>query len=251
MPQSVSGCRPVCINFSNIPYDTLSHWKWDFGDGDVSTNQTTNHCYNKSGNYTISFSYTTTLGCIETVGSNNIVTLFPSPLAAFNASVFQTDIFNTEINFFNGSTGYNTSQWFFGDTTRSNLQNPSHNYAAIGTYPVMLLVQNQHGCTDTVIHEIIIKDVFTFYAPSVFTPNGDGLNEEFLPMGTGWDNTSFKMQVFDRWGNLILSTTNPAQGWDGKVKGELAHEDTYVWKVDLKDVFNTFHSYSGITSLIK
>ncbi|HTA60975.1 MAG TPA: PKD domain-containing protein, partial [Bacteroidia bacterium] len=251
LPNSISGCKPVCIYFNNIPYNNLTVWKWDFGDGSTSGVQKPFHCYNNQGNYNISFSYTTASGCIKTVSSNNIVTVYPSPSAAFSASTFDTDIFDDDIYFYNESSGYTNIQWSFGDLTGSNLTNPSHLYTSLGNYLVTLIVQNQNGCSDTSIREVIVHDVFTFYAPNTFSPNEDIYNEKFLPIGTGWDNSSFKMLVFDRWGNQVLSTTNPNQGWDGKMKGNDAPEDVYVWKVELKDIFNKGHSYSGTITLIR
>ncbi|HXU26227.1 MAG TPA: PKD domain-containing protein, partial [Bacteroidia bacterium] len=251
LPPNVSGCSPVCINLASIPYNILFAWQWDFGDGNQMASQKNIYCYNKSGSYNVSLTYTTNLGCVKTVTSNNLVTVFPFPNAAFAASVFETDVFNTNISFYNESSGYTSSQWYFGELTTSNLQNPSHNFTSAGNYPVKLVVKNQEGCIDTVIHDIIIKDIFTFYSPNAFTPNGDGVDEVFLPLGTGWNNSSFKMLIFDRWGSLITSTNNPNQGWDGKVKEQAAQEDIYIWKVELKDVFNKSHSYSGTTSLIK
>ncbi len=251
LPQNLSGCSPVCISLANIPYSTLSSWQWNFGNGDISTAPKTDYCYSKTGNYNLSLTYTTSLGCVRTVTSDSIVQVFPFPVAAFSASTFQTDILNAEIYFINESSGYINSQWFFGDLSVSNLQNPSHNYTSTGNYHVILVVQNQEGCLDTVIHNVLINDVFAFYAPNAFTPNGDGLDDVFLPVGTGWDNSSFKMLIFDRWGNLILSTTNPNQGWDGRVKEQPAQEDVYVWRVELNDVFKKSHSYSGTISLIR
>ncbi len=251
LPSSVSGCKPVCVYFNNIPYDTLSTWKWNFGDGSSSSVQQPFHCFTNQGSYNVSFTYTTTLGCVKTVSSSSMVTVFPSPTAAFSASTFDTDVFNMEINFYNESSNYIISQWYFGDSNGSNLTNPSYLYLGEGSYPVTLIVHDQKGCTDTVIREVLIHDVFTFYAPAAFTPNGDIYNEKFLPIGTGWDNSSFKMLIYDRWGHQILSITNPNQGWDGKINGQEVQEDVYVWKVELKDIFHKSHSYSGTISVVK
>ena len=251
LPPIVSGCRPVCINLNNIPYNSLSNWQWNFGDNSHSVSAEPFHCYTNSGSYNISFTYTTTLGCVKTVTSNSIVTVFPFPHADFSASTFETDIFNTNIHFYNQSTGYITSQWNFGDFSNATIQNPSHLYQSINNYYVTLIVENNSGCADTIVHELIIHDIFTFYAPNTFSPNYDQTNDVFLPTGTGWDNSTFKFWVFDRWGNLILATTDPYKGWDGMQKGQIAQEDSYVWKVELKDVLEKSHIYSGIISLIK
>jgi gliding motility-associated-like protein len=251
LPTSVSGCEPVCITLNNIPYNTLSVWQWNYGNGMVSSAQDSFYCYTRSGAYNISFSYTTTTGCVKTVISNSIVTVFPQPVAAFSASAFETDILNTHIYFYNESTNYINLNWSFGDLTTSTSKNPSHNYSSIGEYPVTLIANNQYGCIDTIVHEISITDVFTFYVPNSFTPNQDQLNEVFLPTGSGWDAGSFRMDIFDRWGNHVLSTNDALLGWDGRIKGVVAAEDIYVWKVTMKDIFNKPHSYSGAVSLIK
>lgn len=251
LPNAVSGCRPVCIDLSSTPYSTLNSWKWNFGDSNSSTVAEETYCYNKSGNYNISLTYTTNLGCAKAVNSGSIVTVFSSPDAAFTASSFTTDIFDMNINFYNETSGYSSLQWDFGDGIFSSEQDPSHLYSSTGNYYVVLIAESNKGCRDTVIHEIIINDVFTFYAPNTFSPDDDELNDVFLPTGTGWDNNSFKMQVFDRWGNLVLATANPYQGWDGKIKGRIAQQDTYVWKAELKDVFGKQHAYNGVINLIK
>ncbi|MGZ3864205.1 MAG: PKD domain-containing protein [Bacteroidia bacterium] len=251
LPLSASGCAPVCINLLNIPYNSLSVWQWNFGDGATSSAKDSLYCYTKSGTYDLSFTYTTTTGCFKTVTSASVVTVFPMPVADFSASAFETDIFNSNINFYNTSINYNSSHWTFGDLASSSQQSPSHNYPAIGEYPVTLIVKNQYGCIDTVIKEIKITDIYTFYAPDAFSPNDDQLNDVFKPTGTGWDESYFKMYIYDRWGNLVLHTNDPYKGWDGKMKGATAQEDTYVWKVTLKDIFGKLHSYSGVISLIK
>jgi gliding motility-associated-like protein len=251
LPSGVSGCKPVCINLTDLSYNNLTHWQWNLGDGTVLLDQKPTYCYTNSGSYSISLSYTTDLGCIKTVSSNSLITVLPFPTAAFSASAFQTDVFNMNISFYNESSAYTSVHWNFGDATVSVLSSPSHLYASTGTYSVMLITENKEGCTDTAIHEVQIKDAFTFYAPDAFTPNGDNYNEVFLPVGSGWQEADFKMSVYDRWGNLVLATANPNQGWDGCIKGQPAQEDIYVWKVELQDVFHNNHAYSGIVAILK
>lgn len=75
----------------------------------------------------------------------------------------------------------------------------------------------------------------TMYVPNTFTPNGDGKNDVFCPVGTGI--TEFKMQIFDRWGMLLfesssLVTNNTTSGcWDGTFRGNKVQEDTYVVRI--------------------
>nr|MBP6411496.1 gliding motility-associated C-terminal domain-containing protein [Pseudarcicella sp.] len=77
--------------------------------------------------------------------------------------------------------------------------------------------------------------------PSVFTPNGDGINDVFTLNGVYIKKV--KMSIFDRWGNIIYKTetdnfdpTDPSFGWSGYMpNGELAKEDTYAYKMDIED----------------
>jgi gliding motility-associated-like protein len=68
------------------------------------------------------------------------------------------------------------------------------------------------------------------YVPNSFTPNRNGLNDKFYAYGDGI--TSFRMRIFNRWGQLIFETTDMSEGWDGKYKGETVLEDTYVYVMD-------------------
>ena len=68
--------------------------------------------------------------------------------------------------------------------------------------------------------------------PDAFTPNGDGLNDTFRPVGTGIEK--FSMQIFDRWGTMVFETSSPGTGWDGTFKGSLCPEETYVFKAAYK-----------------
>ncbi len=64
--------------------------------------------------------------------------------------------------------------------------------------------------------------------PNAFTPNGDGPNDTYHPVGTGIEN--FSMQIFNRWGVMVFETFSPEPGWDGNYKGSPCTEETYVFK---------------------
>ncbi|MFK7972312.1 MAG: PKD domain-containing protein, partial [Bacteroidia bacterium] len=68
-----------------------------------------------------------------------------------------------------------------------------------------------------------------FYAPTAFSPNGDGHNETFIVPASSVG--SYHLQLFNRWGNLIFETRNPEAAWDGTYKGQPVPEGVYVWTV--------------------
>jgi len=250
-PVPASGCAPLCVTFANPP--GVVNWVWNFGDGASSGQSNPTHCYTTAGSFNIGLSYTTTIGCASTVTYSNIVNIFPVPQALFTASPNPTDILNPQVIFYNQSINSNNWQWTFGDGSSSIAQTPNHTYTAPGTYPVILIVKSQQGCLDTIMENIIVYDLYTFYAPNAFTPNDDNTNPKFLPIGEGWNNSTYNLWVFDRWGNMIFKTQDPNKGWDGRIKekGDIVQEDIFVWKVQLDDIFGKHHQYEGTISVVK
>ncbi len=255
-----SGCAPLCplfagvstnVNGNNI--DPLS-WVWNFGDGTTATGINAAHCYNTPGTYHPYLAGVTTQGCADSSVNNSTVYVYPDPVAGFTASSFTTSIYDNTIDFINLSSGtISAYDWNFANLGSSTAMNPSFTFDPEGTYPVTLTVTNSMGCTNSVTLTVTIVPEFTFYIPNAFTPGGDGRNEIFLPLGTGWSEENYDFWIYDRWGNKIFHTRDITTGWDGRANGgkEIAQIDSYVWKVKLYDVFGKFHEYQGVFSLIK
>lgn len=252
LPAATSGCAPQCVNFS-VPGDpSVVGWTWSFGDGASAAGESASHCYTSEGIYDVTLTYTTSAGCVNAVSGAGLVNIYAQPDAAFSASAYQVSVYEPEIQFYDQSTGQVTAwSWQFGDGSVSSVTHPSHVYADAGTYLVGLTVSNQYGCSDSAYVQIEILEDFTFYAPNAFTPDGDGKNEMFLPLGVGWDNDSYTLYIFDRWGNQVFTSSDPASGWDGTRFGENVQQDTYVWKVELKDIYGRDRPYKGVVSLIR
>jgi gliding motility-associated-like protein len=254
-PNPASGCAPVCVTFaaaaSNVTGNNIVSYTWNFGDGSGANGLNASHCYTTSGNFNVYLLGITQMGCRDSILKNSLIDVFPQPVANFNASSFITDIYDPTVYFTDLSTGGVTNwNWSFQPGT-SAAQNPSHTFLSEGTYPVTLIVKNANGCSDTITRDVIIKPVFTFYAPNAFSPNFDGSNDNFLPTGDAWDLATFNLWVFDRWGNQIYHSGDVSKGWDGSRRGEIVQEDVYVWKVELYDTFGAPHEYNGHVSLIK
>ena len=71
-----------------------------------------------------------------------------------------------------------------------------------------------------------------FYIPNAFSPNNDGINDEFKAFpGRDFKINSFEFKVFDRWGDLMFGTTDATDGWNGIHKGQQKQPAVYVWYV--------------------
>lgn len=75
------------------------------------------------------------------------------------------------------------------------------------------------------------------FFPSAFTPNNDGKNDGFGPLGSLGALADYKLNVYTRWGEVVFSSINPFEKWNGKVKGIDTDSNVFVW-------FATF-SFSG------
>ncbi|GAB4027708.1 hypothetical protein GCM10028773_59760 [Spirosoma koreense] len=76
------------------------------------------------------------------------------------------------------------------------------------------------------------EDRFTI--PDAFTPNGDHVNDSFLPKGLFADH--FIMNIYSRWGEVVFSTTDKTTGWDGMVNGLPANQGQYMYRVEVEDI---------------
>jgi gliding motility-associated-like protein len=88
------------------------------------------------------------------------------------------------------------------------------------------------------------------YVPSAFTPNGDGLNELFYPFPVGIRSINY-FKVFNRWGQLLFSTTTLNKGWDGKLQGVEQPTGVYVFMAQGVDKNGKLLTHQGTVALIR
>lgn len=248
-----SGCPTLCVNFRELmPNPAVTSWHWDFGDGSTSVFPTANHCYPNSGNYNVNLTLSNTQGCSKTLSKLNFIYVSPKPTANFEPSKYEAEVGDAEISFTDMSTLATNWVWSFGDGIHTFTTNPVHTFDKEGTYLVTLNVLSKDNCRDSITKKITVRTDFTFYAPNSFSPNGDFINDEFIPLGTNWDTEHYELRIFNRWGNEVFKTTDTQKGWDGKLKtGEFAESNVYVWKVQMKDIFREKHQYIGHVTLMK
>jgi gliding motility-associated-like protein len=141
--------------------------------------------------------------------------------------------------------------WDFGDGGTAISKDVTHNYTEIGVYDVSLLVVSASGCRDSILleDEVSIIGEGDIKFPNAFTPNGDGLNDSFKPVSKGV--IKYEMYVYNRWGELIFTTKDLNAGWSGKINGDLAKPDVYVWKAEGKFTNGRSFELAGDITLIR
>ncbi|MFM1876733.1 MAG: hypothetical protein RL266_2470 [Bacteroidota bacterium] len=172
-----------------------------------------------------------------------VVGSIPSPTAAFDSRSKPEEFVDPSVQFINQSSGAVSYEWHLGDGNVSYEEDPRHVYDTAGVFLVMLVAYNDpnYGCTDTTFGYVQVDPFFTFYVPNAFTPDEDGKNDTWGPMGDNFEYESYNVQVYDRWGGLVWQTDNPYTWWDGTDQNTLKEvkQGMYVYQFLLKE-FNTF-----------
>lgn len=158
----------------------------------------------------------------------------PPPVAAFEvrepAGTGPVLLSEAEFAFQNQSVGALVWEWDFGDGTgRVGDQHPAYRYTEPGVYTVQLIVVHQYpDCPDTALQVVEVIPDGAMYQANAFTPNGDGINDSWFPLGEGL--TRMELRIFDRWGREIVASSDPAYAWDGRLaNGASAPEGVYTF----------------------
>jgi len=112
-------------------------------------------------------------------------------------------------------------------------------------------VTDAAGCVDSATLLVkIFKVNPQIFVPSAFTPNGDGLNDKLRPIAVGIEKIEF-FRIYNRWGQLVFSTTTNMDGWDGTIGGKEQSTNTFVWMVKAIDYLGNPIVQKGTTTLIR
>ena len=254
----MSGGGDICNNGSQATIDiTTSDSTFvniTYTDGFLPTNLSGNGPFeiitNQAGVYMIT-DVVDIYGCNGTYSGNANITVNPLPLAEFSFYPQPTDLDNPHINFTNASFGHTSAYWNFGDGSILNdtISKFLHTYQDTGNYKVMLAVNNEFGCTDSIAYTIIIDPTFIIYIPDAFTPNGDEINDVFGPSVYGI--SKFEMKIYNRWGQLIYHTLETTKPWDGTINNNSAQAGAYTYSIVATDLKDKPHKYVGAFTLFR
>lgn len=104
-----------------------------------------------------------------------------------------------------------------------------------GLRPIWVMETNEIGCySDTIRAFVYIKESDTLYLPNAFTPDGDGLNDVFIPVVSDKNISSYLFRIYNRWGMLVFESNQIKQGWDGNYLGNPCETGIYIWHLQVK-----------------
>ncbi len=154
------------------------------------------------------------------------------------------------------STSLNSNEsvvWKVNGAQAFDQANFTYDFKRAMNAQVEAIVTNNNGCANNEMRVISIQEDFDILSYDAFTPNGDGINDEFIPKAIEANNLRFEMQIKSLSGNLIYSTTDYSKPWNGRMNNdnEMMPVGTYIWIVNLYDDEGIVHPYNGQIKIIK
>ena len=233
------------VNESNIFPDAGGvQYRWNFGDGNFSTEENPIHSYPSGGTFNVTLEVITSAACL-----NKSVTI-PINLDHLDiqAPPDMTVEANVPVQLFVTGGG---SQFAWSPKTGlsdSTLSNPVALPPKSMWYKVT--VENDAGCVDSDSVYIKVNPKPGIYVPTGFTPNNDGKNDLFRPTITK-EFDLHEFSIYNRWGQKLFSTSIKDAGWDGRWKGVIQETGAYVWVLRAIDLRNgEKHDMKGTFVLI-
>jgi len=245
---STVACIDEVVLFNDASFissGSVTGWLYDFGSA-TSTDQNSSHTFTASGTQNVTLTATSDLGCTD--DTTVAINIFPSPVADFsftpNPAMVLEDVYFTDQSNGNQLSGW---LWEFGDNAGDNVQNPIHAYPDGGEFSILLVVTDINGCQDSTSK--IISIALPPVLPTGFSPNGDGENDIFIIRGGPFEEVDFK--VYNKWGELIFSTTDPNEGWNGMYNDTLSPIGVYTWTFAVQMANGSIIKESGDVTLIR
>jgi gliding motility-associated-like protein len=160
-----------------------------------------------------------------------------------------------KVYFTNQSVNATSFLWVF-DSSGLNTSietNPIHIYESIGLMHPVLYAQNVNGCIDSFTLQIDVLSQQAIFIPNVFTPNKDGINDEFVVSVLNYGLLRrLHGTIWNRWGGQIYEFTMPGgKWWDGTFEGEICSEGVYFYIIEVEDTARSIKKYHGTITLLR
>ena len=264
-----NGCEPISITF--VPTEkkgidpNILTYSWTVDGSQFSTNKgPITYPFTSQGNHSVSLFVSNTKG-IRNCGVvlTKTVEIYPKPNAIFNTDpLTKTTVALPRFKTINSSSAsqnpFSTSlsyNWTWGKTYSigtDTLKNPTIFFGKdTGSYWIKLIVTTDKGCKDTSVRRVIIGPDIIIFIPDAFTPDNSGPleNNTFIPVIT--NHKTFRMIIFNRWGEKMYETIDLNKGWDGNYLGKQAPQGVYAYRVIVTSQDDKEFSFNGSFTLLR
>lgn len=233
------------ISCTQITTPNINSWIWTFGDGSQAINVLNpNHVYDVPGAFAITLTgqfnacQTNTLSATKNVMVYDYPALNLGPdtsiCPGITGSILLTDLNNSGALY----------SWSNGSVANAISVVEAGIYWVKATTP-----GSSCSTTDSIV---VARDCY-INVPNVFSPDGDGLNDYFLPrdlLSSGLK--SFNMAIYNRWGEKVFTTNAiDGRGWDGRLNGVPQAMGVYVYTIEVEFINKVKKSFQGNVTLMR
>jgi gliding motility-associated-like protein len=250
-----SGCGPLTVQFTNYTAHA-DRFIWFFGDGNRSTERDPKHTYQYGGTYTVTLTGAGPGGESQTT-KYQYITVLRAPFSLFQVTpdrvyLPRSDFFTKNLT--SGAIDYYWDVMKYGRSIASSRRfEPMFKAPDTGWYDVRLISVSDEGCIDTFTlpNAVFVHSNGSLFVPTAFTPNADTRNDVFKPEYANIQREHYLLRIYDRWGAKMFETTDPDQGWDGRVNGKMQPVGVYVWQVNARIMNGDDVEYHGVVHLMR
>lgn len=253
------GCSPVEVTFTSnyVAFQHVASMTWNFGNGDQAAQlASAMYAYDGEGFFFPSLSITDLHGCVWTDTLVTGLRIFPTPNARFQVAEERLYLPETSVVIENNSTGADNFIWQYSqglpiEGAEPQIELPQHQE---GSYLLRLTARNAYGCSHTFSKSLEVVQAIDLYIPNAFTPNGDGINDDWKVEGLGIDAFHLKLEVFDVWGTIVFASEDPEEHWDGysKATGIPVASGNYNYRILARDTERGIgHLFEGHMILLR
>lgn len=236
-------CEGAQIQFSPDHTDASCIFKWNFGDGTTSSEQAPKHIFKQAGLYAVKLRVISAQNKKQ-AEQKNTITVVAGPSVQMNSTISEDN--NLLVNFELDADNAVDWKWDFGDTRTSSEQNLLHIYNKRGIYKVSLIAKNAAGCSTVVVKEVNLKNEINLLAPNAFSPDGNGINDTWMPVALLGGDYIFTLTITDKAGDLVFNTSDKDRPWDGQ---NAKAGDTFIWRAVVKDKNGDTSNHQGLITV--
>ncbi len=176
----------------------------------------------------------------------------PQPIASFSLEEEVDSVMvGQPLSFTNYSQFTTHYRWDFGDGNVGTEKQPTHAFQTSGLFHVSLIAEDaQAVCRDSFSLAVNVLPEGKMYMANAFSPNNDGTNDRFVPVGEGiqW----IEGTIYNRWGTVVFRFSDPQKGWDGNMMDGLpAPHGVYVYQLKAGFSDGTSFQREGSVTLMR
>jgi len=238
----------VCLNdtIQLVAQPCIYNYSWTVDQSVVGNACQLTYTGQRKGWHDITIKATSVYGCVSSITNNKAFNVLALPEVKIQDSIGLNEP-NLYLAFKDISPGNIINRWWYfsNGQTGSNQRESIVSYDS-DTISVSLKIEDVNHCVN--LSTLKYQYPLNLYAPNMFTPNNDGLNDVFKVYGLLLFN-DFKMRIYDRWGGLVFESNDPKLAWTGEYNQTPVPTGSYLYIINYTNSNNTKGELKGTVSL--